>query len=98
MLACWVSPETRTSVTVTNPSRGSLTRRSSISATMTLIRSAIFRTRGLLIAALSDLRGWVSGGPACRHAGPPLHGVLAARDLPHLEGLDDVALLDVVEA
>ena len=46
-----VAAETRTSVTVTKPSRGSLIRRSSISATITLIRSATLRTRGLAICS-----------------------------------------------
>src|SRR6476619_1436233 len=52
MVAIWVSPVTRTSVTVTKPSRGSLIRRSSISATITWIRSAILRTRGLLMVVV----------------------------------------------
>src|SRR5699024_4866929 len=45
MVACCRSPVTRTSVTVTKPSRGSLSRRSIVLATMTLIWSAIWRAR-----------------------------------------------------
>src|SRR4051812_7023445 len=107
MLACWVSPDTRTSVTVTKPSRGSLTRRSSICATTTWIRSATLRTRGLLMSlTLSDRRfGGSSHSGSAESAHPHTAGARmrrlgldsAAGDLHHLEGLDDVALLDVLE-
>src|SRR6478609_6481316 len=82
---------------VTKPRRGSLIRRSSISATMTWIRSAILRTRGLLMVPSYS---WTPDGAV------PDRGLRrltvawrrsAAGDLPHLERLDDVALLDVLE-
>src|SRR6478736_4802787 len=82
---------------VTKPRRGSLIRRSSISATMTWIRSAILRTRGLLMVPSYS---WTPDGAV------PDRGLRrltvawrrsAAGDLPHLEGLDDVAFLDVLE-
>src|SRR6478736_5794113 len=82
---------------VTKPRRGSLIRRSSISATMTWIRSAILRTRGLLMVPSYS---WTPDGAV------PDRGLRrltvawrrsAAGDLPHLERLDDVAFLDVLE-
>src|SRR6478736_273561 len=84
---------------VTNPRRGSLIRRSSISATTTLIRSAILRTRGLLmVPTLSNRRVGASfrveAGADSTVTGC---GGSAARDLAHLERLDDVAFLDVLE-
>src|SRR6478752_9070843 len=97
MVACWLSPVRRTSVMVTKPRRGSLIRRSSISATMTWIRSAILRTRGLLMVPSYS---WTPDGAV------PDRGLRrltvawrrsAAGDLPHLERLDDVAFLDVLE-
>src|SRR6476620_6155398 len=95
MVAIWVSPVTRTSVTVTKPSRGSLIRRSSISATITWIRSAILRTRGLVMFLPSQ--------KSSRRSPPGYPGELrrlvdgsATRDLAHLEGLHDIPDLDVL--
>src|SRR6478609_7769275 len=99
---------------VTNPSRGSLILRSSISATITWIRSAILRTRGLLMCLWlpwrcrfhnrscetgTDVRKLrsQSAGFTTRVVKPAPTARSGARDLLHLEGFDDVALLDVVE-
>src|SRR6188472_1089231 len=95
------------------PRRGSLIRRSSISATITWIRSAILRTRGLVILSRSlgenhrltgELHGSVEKVQQVRgrfttyavNLPPPAKG-LGARDLTHLEGLHDIAFLDVLE-
>src|SRR5215210_5404152 len=100
MLACWVSPLTRTSVIVTKPSRGSLIRRLSSSATVTLMRSAILRIRGLVMRPpvlqgphRSSRPPWWAARPVMKGGSP---GGSAARDLPHLERLDDVADPDVL--
>src|SRR5690242_21393511 len=86
----------RTSVIVTKPRRGSLTRRSSICATMTLIWSATLWIRGpaMILSKLSGTpppRASVGEGVrrGCRSG---------ASLLAQLERLDDVADLDVVEA
>src|SRR6476661_5148370 len=97
MVAIWVSPVTRTSVTVTKPSRGSLIRRSSISATITWIRSAIFRTRGLLMVLPSQKSGNVSRRDPANGVPPTCTAGSGARDLAHLERLHDIAFLDVLE-
>src|SRR6478735_9120240 len=94
---------------VTKPSRGSLIRLSSISATITWIRSAILRTRGLLmVPTLSDAESAHLARqetPSRRQLPAELTATSAdsaltasaAGDLPHLERLDDVALPDVLE-
>src|SRR3954447_20873692 len=94
---------------VTKPSRGSLIRLSSISATITWIRSAILRTRGLLmVPTLSDAESAHLARqetPSRRQLPAELTATSAdsaltasaAGDLSHLERLDDVALPDVLE-
>src|ERR671910_2392710 len=112
MLACCRSPVTRTSVMVTNPSRGSRSPLSSRFATISLMRSAIFLARAgsAMFSALprpedvapsGSLRVQVYRGkgprspPEWRNGDPILE--LRAGLLPHLDRLDLVADLDVVE-
>src|SRR4051794_33353506 len=61
MVACWTSLVTRTSVTVTKPSRGSLTRFSSASATISWIRSASLRARAVSAIAVVLFLGATRG-------------------------------------
>src|SRR5687767_8516768 len=112
MLACCRSPVTRTSVMVTNPSRGSRSPLSSRLATISLMRSAIFLARAgsamfsalprpADVAPTGSLRVQVyrgKGSPlstGVKKRGPILE--LRAGLLPHFNGFDLVADLDVVE-
>src|SRR5690625_2780455 len=86
--ACWLSPDSRTSVMVSIPSRGSLSRRSRACASNTLIRSA---NRSLRLPAIHPPRKPIL---VCDRTWPGHMSI--TRFFPQLEGFNDVTDLNVV--